>query len=111
MSGVAIGMRKRRTRAKAIFVPGDEGSRRSLTSWFVETVDGDPLALRFPLQEKLVEQSLMILFADAKAPAFFPKQQLFRPSKQGVSEVKFERAAICVTVRYRIDDGVARKLI
>jgi len=78
-------MRKRRTRAKASFVAGRVVSRRTFPSWFLKAVDGHTLSLGFPLQEQLVEHTLMFLVRNAETASFFPEQKLFGASEEGIS--------------------------
>ena len=66
IKGVAVGIKNRRISATASFVEVCCGLRsRSTPVWFVETIDSDPLALRLPLGEKLVEESVVFLFGDS----------------------------------------------
>jgi hypothetical protein len=77
MRGVAVGIKNRRINAIASFVDVRCGLRRCSTPvWFVETIDGDSLALRLPLGEKLVEESVVFLFGDSQSDGVPPKGEV-----------------------------------
>jgi len=78
---------------------------------FLESIDGHGFSLSLPLSEKLVQKGLVLAVGDAQSASLFPKQQLFCPRQEGVSEVKFQRSTVSVSVGDGVDDVVAGYLV